>query len=367
MIVNYLVLLVISFLITFIITPVIRKTAVNSNTLDVPCDRKIHKIALPRLGGIAIAIAFFFSLSVGYILFRPDKNNGLEALTGVSIGASIITFIGIWDDIRGLNAIKKLLGQLATALSILPFGFIINQINVPFLGVINIGSPLGALLTVFWVIGIMNAINFIDGIDGLAGTVTLVILIALSIISYIVSEAQMFIVSIVLASAILGFLRYNIHKANIFMGDSGAMLLGFVSSTVTIKVLFQNSDIVSSSMIPVLIFGLPIVDATWGILRRLRKKKSPFSADLGHLHHRLINLGLSQDKALLTLGLIGLLSTSVGVAIVFLKSEILSVILCGLMLIIALLMVIFLGRMSPINQQCQEDLKPNSKTIEIIS
>ncbi|MGB9595788.1 MAG: glycosyltransferase family 4 protein [Candidatus Poribacteria bacterium] len=367
MIINYIILSVLSFLITFIITPVIRKTAVTNNALDIPCDRKIHKIPLPRLGGIAIAIAFFFSLSVGYILFRPDKNSEIEALAGISIGASIITFIGIWDDIRGLNAEKKSLGQLATALSILPFGFIINQVNVPFLGVINIGNPLGALLTIFWVIGIINAINFIDGIDGLAGTVTLFILFALSIISYIFGQTQMIIISIVLAGAVLGFLKYNIHKASIFMGDSGAMLLGFATSTVTIKVLFQNSDIVSSSMIPILIFGLPIVDATWGILRRLRRKKSPFSADLGHLHHRLISLGLSQDKVLLILGLIGLFSTSVGIIIVLLKSEILSVILCGFMLAIALSMVIFLGRISPISEQCQENLESHSKTSEVVS
>lgn len=367
MIINYLVLIVLSFLITFIITPIIRKTAINGSIVDIPCDRKIHKTPVPRLGGIGIAIAFFFSLSVGYILFRPDRNNGLEALAGISIGASIITFIGVWDDIRGLNAAKKSLGQLATALSILPFGFIINHVNVPFLGVVNTGNPLGALLTVFWVIGIMNAINFIDGIDGLAGTITLFILIALSIVSYIAGQTQMFIVSIVLAGAVLGFLRYNIHKASIFMGDSGAMLLGFVTSAVTIKVLFQNSNIVSSSMIPVLIFGLPIVDATWGILRRLRIRTSPFSADLGHLHHRLITLGLGQGKALLMLGLIGLFSILVGMIIVFLRSEILSIILCGFMLLIALSMVIFLGRKSPISQQCQENLEPHSEAREVIS
>jgi len=365
MIINYIILGILAFLITFLITPVIRNTAINSNILDNPCDRKIHKIPLPRLGGIAIAISFFFSLSVGYILVRPEKNGGIEALAGISIGASIIAFIGIWDDIRGLNATKKFMGQFASALSILPFGFIINQINVPFLGVVDIGSPLGALLAIFWVVGIMNAINFIDGIDGLAGTATLFILVALSVISYIAGQIQMVIICLVLAGAILGFLRYNIHKASIFMGDCGSMLLGFVTATVTIKVLFQNPNIVAGSAVPVLIFGLPIVDATWGILRRFRKGRSPFSADLGHLHHRLVNLGLSQGKALLILVLISILSISAGLAIVFLKSEILSVILCGSMLIVALFIVIFLGKKSPIDYQCQDNLELHSEADEI--
>ncbi len=365
MLFDYIILAFISFLITFIVTPVIQKTAFVNNTLDVPCDRKIHQKPLPRLGGIAIAIAFFFSLSIGYILVRP-RNEELVALAGISIGASIITFIGIWDDIRGLNATKKLIGQLATAFSILPFGFIINQVNFPFAGVINIGNPLGALLTVFWTIGIMNAINFIDGIDGLAGTVTLFILISLSIISFITGQIQMFIICLVLAGAVLGFLRYNIHKASIFMGDSSAMLLGFVTSAIAVKVVFQNSNITSNSMVPVLIFGLPVVDATWGILRRLRRGTSPFSADLGHLHHRLIKLGFSQGKTLTILGLLGALSTSAGLIVVFLKNEILSIIISGSMLTIALFIVIFLGRTSPIDGQCQNDLEDHTKSGEIV-
>jgi UDP-GlcNAc:undecaprenyl-phosphate GlcNAc-1-phosphate transferase len=365
MIIHYIILLILPLLISLLITPLIRQTAIKSNALDLPCERKIHRSALPRLGGIAIAIAFFLSLSIGYILLIPEKNGNIEALAGLSIGAAIIVLVGIWDDIRGLNASKKSLGQLAAALAILPFGFIVNQINIPFLGVVYIGNLLGALLTVFWVVGIINAINFIDGIDGLAGIITLIILGALFITSYISNQTQMALACIVLAGAVIGFLRYNLYSATIFMGDCGAMLLGFVTSLVTIKVLFQSPTIVASSAAPILIFGLPIVDATWGILRRFRKGRSPFSADLGHLHHRLLNLGFSQGKALLILGLAGFLMTASGLAIVLLKSETLSAILCISMLIITLSMVMLLSRISPAYDQRQNDGKIESKSDEV--
>lgn len=365
MIIHYIILLILPFLMTLLIAPLVRQTAVKSNAFDLPCIRKIHNRAIPRLGGIAIAIAFFFSLSIGYILLAPEKDENIEALAGISIGAAIIAFVGVWDDIRGLNAPKKSLGQLASALAILPFGFIVNQINIPFLGVIYIGNLLGALLTILWVVGIINAINFIDGIDGLAGIATLIILVALFITSYINNQTQMVLTCIVLAGAVIGFLRYNLYKATMFMGDCGAMLLGFVTSVVTIKVLFQSQTIVASSAAPILIFGLPIVDATWGILRRFRRGRSPFSADLGHLHHRLLNLGFGQGKALLILGLAGFVVTSSGLAIVLTKNETLSAILCISMLIIALVLVMLLGQLSPKYDQCH-NIETEPKSDEVL-
>jgi len=191
----YFAFFLISCLVSLIIIPLLRQTAIKSNALDEPNERKIHKSAIPRLGGIGIAIAFFFSMGAGY-LFLPKGENYSESILGICIGASIISFVGIWDDIRGLNAIKKLLGQIATVLATLPFGFIIRELNIPFVGIVEINGIIGSLLVMFWVTGIMNAINLIDGIDGLAGGVVIKIASALFIISLLTGQTQIAIICI---------------------------------------------------------------------------------------------------------------------------------------------------------------------------
>ena len=189
--IDYLILLSIPCLVALIVTPLLRQTAIRSNALDYPNENKIHKNALPRLGGIAIVISFFFSMGIGYSFLNIDHNGKTESLAGLCIGASIIALVGIWDDIRSLNASKKFIGQIAAVLATIPFGFIISEINVPLVGIVYVGNVLGTVLAIFWVVGIINTINFIDGVDGLAGSITISILAALFTISIFSGQAQM--------------------------------------------------------------------------------------------------------------------------------------------------------------------------------
>jgi len=364
--VDYLILLIIPCLVALIVTPLLRQTAIKSNALDHPGKLKIHKNALPRLGGIAIAISFFFSLGVGYSFL--DIGNNTDPLIGLCIGAAIIALVGIWDDIRSLNASKKFIGQIAAVFATIPFGYIIRDLNVPFVGIIDIGNILGTVLSIFWVTGIINAINLIDGMDGLAGTVAISILGALFIISLLTGQVQMALVCVVLAGAVIGFLRYNFHPATIFMGDCGSMFLGFITALVSIKILFQNPNIDASSIVPVLLFGLPIMNTVWAIVRRLRNGRSPFAPDLGHIHNRLLNLGLSQKLVVLILFFANLLSISSGLAIVFSESENIALVLCVTMLVITVTAVIIIDRISPQQDKhiYNDDIEESSKTNEIL-
>jgi UDP-GlcNAc:undecaprenyl-phosphate/decaprenyl-phosphate GlcNAc-1-phosphate transferase len=345
--VDYLVLLSTPCLVALIITPLLRQTAIKSNALDYPGELKIHKNALPRLGGIAIAISFFFSVGVGYSFLNLRQNGKTEPLIGLCIGAAIIALVGIWDDIRGLNASKKFIGQIAAVLATIPFGFIIRELNIPFAGIVDVGNILGTILSIFWVTGIINTINLIDGIDGLAGMITISILGALFTISVFTGQVQMALACVVLAGAVIGFLRYNFHPATIFMGDCGSMFLGFITALISTKVLFQNPTIEASSTVPVLLFGLPIMNTAWAILRRIRKGSSPFAPDLGHIHNRLLNLGLSQRLVVLILFAANLLSVSSGLAIVFSGSDSVALVLCVMMLVIGLSTVIIIDHISP--------------------
>lgn len=171
-----------------------------------------------------------------------------------------------------------------------------------------------------------------------------------------------------LAGAVLGFLRYNFHPATIFMGDCGSMFLGLIMAVISIKVLFQNPDIAASSVIPVLIFGLPITNTIWAILRRLRKGISPFSPDLSHLHNKLLNLNLSQRVVVMILLSANILSIASGLAIVFSKSEKLALILCASMSVIGLAMVMVINHISPQQENLENNdyAEATSKTDRII-
>jgi UDP-GlcNAc:undecaprenyl-phosphate GlcNAc-1-phosphate transferase len=363
----YSILFVIPYLVSLIVVPLLRQTAISSNILDQPDNRKIHKNALPRIGGIAIAIAFFFSLGVGYV-FLPIGQTYTESIIGLCIGASIIVLVGIWDDIRGLNASRKLFGQIAAVLATLPFGFIIRKLNIPFVGVVEVNSGVGFLLVIFWVVGIMNAINLIDGIDGLAGGVIVKISAALFVISLFTGQTQMALMCIILLGAVTGFLRYNFPSATIFMGDCGALFLGYITSMISLKILFQNPSVASSSVIPILIFGLPILDTTWAIIRRLLKHRAPFTADLGHLHYRLLNLVKTQRKATLILYLVNLLSVGSGIAIFFLGSNMATLLICLAMIIIGVSIVFALNYLSPQKDSIsKQNLSPDTKTENVLS
>ncbi len=336
MIIQYMILCFGSFLLALIITPALRCVAVRNGTLDYPDERKLHKVAVPGVGGIAIVISFSILTGLGYVLYGRGLNQPIPSLAGLSLGAMIISIVGIWDDLWVVKARNKMIGQFAAVLVLMPFGFIIRELNIPFVGVVTIRWELGLLLSLFWMTGIVNTINFIDGIDGLAAGVSITISSALFALSVITGQLLMAAICLILAGSTLGFLRYNFYPASIFMGDCGAMFLGIVLAAVSTKVIFQNPVMNANCLIPVLLFGLPIIDTSWAIVRRTIIGESPFKADCYHTHHRLLDLGCTQRQAAIILYLTSLLSISAGFIIYLVGSDTLAVIISAVTLALAL-------------------------------
>ncbi len=343
----YIILPLSSCLAVLALTPLLRRAAVRNGFLDLPGERKVHKHAVPRIGGIGIGISFYASMALSYVLFRGELPGLSTRLTGLFIGAAIIIAIGVWDDLWGLNAQTKIAGQVVAALTLIPFGFVVRELNIPFIGIVELGWWLGVPFTVFWVVGIINAVNFIDGVDGLAAGVVIIIFSALFIISVVTGQILMGIICLVVTGSVLGFLPHNFHPATIFMGDSGAMFLGFILAAASAKILFQNASVTASSFVAVLIFGLPIADTTWAIVRRVAKRKSPFRADGLHTHHRLVNLGLTQRQTVIVLYVVSLLSAAAGLTIALIGSEGWAVIISAVMAAVALIGIAFLNHTSP--------------------
>lgn len=288
----------VSFAVAFALTPFVKRLAYKIGAVDVPKDsRRMHKTPKARLGGLAIFLGFLVSVCFFTDLPRP--------VTGILLGTVVIVILGILDDIFALDAKLKFVVQIVAACIPLFFGVVIETISVPAFisptGILQLGW-VGYPLTVLWIVAITNAINLIDGLDGLAIGVATISSITLLCISLILAPlmGEMAFVIIVLCSALsgacLGFFPYNFNPAKLFMGDTGALFLGYTLSTISVLGLFKGYAIISVA-VPILILALPIFDTSFAILRRLKNHKPIMSPDRGHLHHRLIDHGLSQKQA----------------------------------------------------------------------
>lgn len=299
---------ILSFIVAFSATPIAKKLAVVVGAVDVPKDgRRMHKKPVARLGGLAIVCGFLVS-----ILFNVVSTDGFgfdAQLIGLLAGVSIILAVGIADDIKPINAKIKLLFQIAAALVVMLLSDTrIESITNPFVpgGYSYLEPYISYPLTIIWIVGITNAVNLIDGLDGLAAGVSSICSLSLFFISIMrtdISEpVALFaaIITISLAGSSLGFLPFNFHPARIFMGDTGATFLGFTLAAVTIHGTLKSYAAMSIA-IPLLILGLPLFDTAFAVLRRLLNGKSPIKADRGHLHHRLIDMGLSHKQSVLVL------------------------------------------------------------------
>jgi len=284
----YLTILV-SFLLSIAMTPLIKRFALLIGATDQPNHRKVHQSIMPRIGGLAIFISFM----AGIFLIRPVN----EYSFGILLGCLIIIITGFCDDMFELPAKYKMLGQLAAACSVVFLGGLqVVFINLPFGGQLQFGL-LSIPFTILWIVGITNAINLIDGLDGLAAGVSSIALITISGIALI--QGNLFVVSvglIVLAST-LGFLFYNFHPASIFMGDTGALFLGFIISVLSL-LGFKNVTFISF-VIPVIILGVPISDTLFAIIRRIINKQPLSAPDKSHLHHCMLRMGFSHRQTVL--------------------------------------------------------------------
>ena len=249
----------------------------------------MHKVPIPRMGGLAIFAGFLVSV----LFFVPL---GTE-FRSILIGALILVVLGIIDDIVALKPKTKFAGQIIAALIPALSGVSIHGIVNPF--VPGQYSTLGIFsipFTVIWIVGITNAVNFIDGLDGLACGVSAIATVTMFIIAVLFGETYIALMMAALAGACLGFLPYNMNPAKIFMGDTGSMFLGYILATVSIQGLFKFYAVISFA-VPFILLGLPIFDTGFAIVRRLLKGQSPLQADRGHVHHRLIDLGFDQKQS----------------------------------------------------------------------
>ena len=283
-----------SVLLAFALTPVIRVLAFKIGAVDVPKDaRRMHKKPIPLIGGLGI----FISFAVSSLLFL---NNLDLKILGFLAGMLLMVVIGIIDDVKEIGALKKLLGQIVAALIPVLTGTRIDSVVIA--GQTTVFPLwLSILLTVLWIVGITNAINLIDGLDGLACGVSVIASFCLVLTAIISSSyGTVALLALLLAGSCMGFLPFNINPAKMFMGDTGALMLGYALSTISVMGVFKFSALVSF-VVPFLIVGLPASDTITSIIRRLLKGQSPFSADRGHLHHKLIDMGFSQRASVLIL------------------------------------------------------------------
>lgn len=288
------VLTFISVLISFALTPLVKKIAFSIKALDIPKDpRKIHKEPIPLLGGMAIYMSFLATMLL--------KEGSLEkSEIGILIGATIIVIGGLVDDLKDIKPLKKLMFQISGAITLVIFGVEISRITNPFPigGVyLNLGY-LGIILTILWVVGITNALNLIDGVDGLAAGVAFICSVTIFIIAILNGRREAALLTAILSGAIFGFLPYNFNPASIFMGDTGAQLLGFLLAAISLEGTIKSATTFALA-VPILAFGLPIYDTLFAMIRRKVNGKPIMQADRGHLHHRLLDMGLNQKQVVL--------------------------------------------------------------------
>jgi UDP-GlcNAc:undecaprenyl-phosphate/decaprenyl-phosphate GlcNAc-1-phosphate transferase len=294
---------ILSMLCGTLLTPLVRRLAHHFGVLDhARSSRKIHGEPIPRLGGIAIVIAFYVRL-IGLLLFHSGVGTFFlqerERVIGLFAGGIAIALLGLYDDLRGANATKKFVVQFAVALLLYALGFRFDVIASPFGEPIALGW-LSLPLTLLWIAGVINAMNLIDGLDGLAGGVALVAVVTTFLVSLQRAHPLMMLFSAALAGSIVGFLFYNFNPASIFMGDTGSMFLGFVLAATAMQTN-QKASTAVAILIPAIALGLPIMDTLLAMARRWFRGRPLFQPDKEHIHHKLMARGLSHRQAVLVL------------------------------------------------------------------
>ena len=281
----------IAMAIVWALTPVVAEFARRVGAMDEPASRKIHAVATPRLGGIAI----FFGVMIPSLFFL----SGDRAVRGILIGACLVTLVGFVDDFRGMSPLLKLAGQFAVAGIVAYYGVRLESLSLPGVGILSLGW-VGIPFSMLWVVAIMNIVNFIDGMDGLAAGVCGISAITFSIIAISLGRFDYGILSAIVAGSTLGFLWHNFYPASIFMGDSGSMLLGFLLAVISLQGFLKGVAAIAL-LIPLLVLSIPIFDTGFAILRRVKNRRPIYQADRGHLHHRFANLGYSQRTTVIIL------------------------------------------------------------------
>src|SRR5438876_2991511 len=278
--------------IVVLLTPAVGGMARLLGVVDRPGSRRLNRSTVPRLGGLAL----FFGIFVPALAFLPL---GRET-KGLLLGMAVATTVGAVDDFRGLVWWEKLGGQIAAAAIPTGFGIWVHRFTFPILGVHELPSWLGRPLTIVAIVAVMNMVNFLDGLDGLAAGVCAISAGTFALIELDLGRANPAILAAIVLGATLGFLRHNFYPARIFMGDSGALLLGFTLAGISVQGLLKTASLVSL-FLPLAVLAVPIIDTSFVVAKRIKHGLPVYEADRWHLHHRFLNIGYTQTRAVLTI------------------------------------------------------------------
>jgi len=326
MLTSYILVFLLSGLISLVVTPLIPLLARKFGVMDRPSERKVHQRLIPSWGGLAIYLAFSGSIALIFLfndafrlLLRSHHFLVQKYLLGILLGATIITILGLIDDKKGLKATIKLLGQVIAGVVLLWYGIRIVGINNPFgKTYLEFSLYLSFIITIIWTVTFINSVNLIDGLDGLAAGVVVIASITFFVITLFQIDKQsnvtiinrlelVAIMALALVGSTSGFLLYNFHPAKIFMGDTGSMFLGFILGAITIMGTLKTVAAIAL-LVPIMVIGLPLLDTFLTILRRLKGRKPLLQADREHLHHRLLDYGWGQKRTVLLMyGISGVL------------------------------------------------------------
>jgi UDP-GlcNAc:undecaprenyl-phosphate/decaprenyl-phosphate GlcNAc-1-phosphate transferase len=286
---RYILICLSAMIIVLVAVPLVKRSAVRWGFIDVPDARKVHTRPLPRLGGLAIYLGCISALLVFDRFY-------LSQLVSIMVGATVVSFLGVWDDYRSLKPFVKLAGQVLAAVIL-----VLSDIQVSFLP----SHALNIFVTVFWIVTITNAFNLLDNMDGLSGGIATVACAFYFLLAVMTRQYLVASLAAMLLGASLGFLFYNFNPASIFMGDSGSLFIGFILATLGIKLRFPSNVAFVTWMIPVVVMGLPLFDTTLVIVSRLRRRKNPFTTPgKDHVSHRLVAMGATHREAVLMLYLV---------------------------------------------------------------
>lgn len=294
---NLFMMVLVTFLFVALFMPIIKQIAIHIGALDIPNKRKVHKVPIPRLGGLGI----YFGFLLGYMLFGWESIQ----MNAILIGSFIVIITGILDDIKPIPAKYKFIGQLIAS-AVIPFygGIILKDISA--FGLYIKFGALSPFITMIFITAIMNCINFIDGLDGLAGGISAIYFLMIGIIAILFKSTGLDVVlTFIMFGATLGFLVHNFYPAKIFMGDSGSLFLGYIISVISL--LGYKNVTFTSLIVPIFLLAIPIVDTLFAIIRRLLKHESIAMPDKCHLHHQLLKLNFSIRKSVLIIYLIDIL------------------------------------------------------------
>jgi len=282
-----------ALVVVLVLTPAVGRFARILGVVDEPGERRrIHLHAVPRLGGIALLLGIFIPALAFLTLDGVYR--------GILLGAAVATFVGVVDDFRGLPWWGKLGGQVSAAVIAVGFGVHVERFTFPLVGIQTLPNWVSIPASILWIVAIMNMVNFLDGMDGLAAGICAIAGSTFAIIALSLGKPDAAILSAIVAGACFGFLRHNFYPARIFMGDSGALLLGYTLAAISVQGLLKTAAL-ATLLLPLLVLAVPVLDTSFVVAKRLRSGQPIYVADARHLHHRFMRLGYSQRRAVIYL------------------------------------------------------------------